>query len=117
MREGVCTRGRWAWNSLPRAVGRPRMPELREHLDSAPRHWVWIWDSPMWILELDSVIPVGPFPLGILYGSKIWPYQALSASQASHNSSLSHCTPCTQHGAFTNFTETPQDIPARWAHK
>ena len=31
----MCTRGRWAWNGLPRAVGTARVPEFRERLGSA----------------------------------------------------------------------------------
>ena len=35
VRDRLCTRGQWAWNGLPRAVGTARVPEFRERLDSA----------------------------------------------------------------------------------
>ena len=41
---------------LPRAVGRPGVPELREHLDSALRHWVWTLGGPAWSQQMDSGI-------------------------------------------------------------
>ena len=40
VRDRGCTTGRWAWNGLPRAVGTARVPEFRERLGSALRHWV-----------------------------------------------------------------------------
>ena len=41
---------------LPRAVGRPGVPELRERLDSALRHWVWTLGGPAWSQQMDSGI-------------------------------------------------------------
>ena len=35
VRDRLCTRGRWARNGLPRAVGTARVPEFRERLGSA----------------------------------------------------------------------------------
>ena len=38
VRDRLCTRGQWAWNRLPRAVG---VLEFKECLDTALRHRVW----------------------------------------------------------------------------
>jgi len=38
------------------------VPELREHLDSALRHWDCIWGVPMLWQGLDSVGPCGSLP-------------------------------------------------------
>ena len=40
VRERVCTRGHWAWNGLPRAVGTRPVLEFKECLESALRHRV-----------------------------------------------------------------------------
>jgi len=41
VRERVCTRGRWAWNGLPRAVGTAlRLAEFKKGLDSIFRRMV-----------------------------------------------------------------------------
>ena len=42
VRNRVCTRGQWAWNRLPRAMGPGILPKLTEfkHLDSALRYKV-----------------------------------------------------------------------------
>ena len=41
------------------------MPEFKECLDSALRCGVWVLGGAVWSLELDSVVLVGPFQLGI----------------------------------------------------
>jgi len=48
LRDRVCTRGRWAWNSLPKAVG--TAPVLEGVLDGALR--VWILSGAVWSLGL-----------------------------------------------------------------
>jgi len=42
IKERFFTKGQWAQNRLPSAVGIVPMPEFREHLDRALRHQVWI---------------------------------------------------------------------------
>lgn len=42
-------------------------------LDNAPRHWVWIWGGPVWSQELDPMVLMHPFQLGMFCGS-IVPY-------------------------------------------
>lgn len=50
-------------NKLPRAVvTAPGLLEFKKLLDNAARHHVCIFGGPVWSQELDSVIPVGPFP-------------------------------------------------------
>ena len=50
--------------AAPQGSGRsPELPELREHLDSTLRHWVWILGSAVW--SQYSMILVCPFQLGI----------------------------------------------------
>ena len=65
VRDRGCTRGRWAWNGLPRAVGTARVPEFRERLGSALRHVAWFWGDPVWSQGLDSMVLVGSFQLRI----------------------------------------------------
>ena len=42
VRDRVCTRGWWIWNGLPRAEGTAQVPEFKQYLDTALRHWIWI---------------------------------------------------------------------------
>lgn len=54
------------WHRLPRAVTMaPSWPEFKKRLDTAFRHIVWFWGSPLQTQELNSMILVGPFQLGI----------------------------------------------------
>ena len=48
-----------------------KLPEFKEHLDSALRHRVCILGGPVWSEELESMIPVGPFQLRIFYDFRI----------------------------------------------
>ena len=48
----------------------PELPECKECLDSAFRHWNWIVVVP-WSQELDLMIFGGLFQLRILYDSMI----------------------------------------------
>lgn len=48
----------------------PRPAEFKKLLDNA--RWVCIFGSPAWSQELDSVIPVGPFPWAILWFCSIY---------------------------------------------
>ena len=50
---------------------RPELLELNKHLDGTFRHTVWILGGPLWSQELDLMILVGPFQLGILCDSMI----------------------------------------------
>ena len=50
---------------------RPRVLEFRECLDAAPRHRVCFLGGPVCSQELDLMIPVGIFHLGIFYASMI----------------------------------------------
>ena len=47
----------------------PELTEFRESLDTALRHRVWILGGLEWSQELDSVILVGPFQLGVFCDS------------------------------------------------
>jgi len=58
------SRGRWAWNGLPRAVGTALSARVQK-VDSTLRHWIWILGAPVWCQGLDSVILIGNFQLGI----------------------------------------------------
>lgn len=41
------------------------LPEFKKHLDSALRCRDWTLSDPVWSQELDSVVFVGPFQLGM----------------------------------------------------
>ena len=45
----------------------PKLPEFKEHLDSALRHRVWVLEGPVGTQELDSMILVGSFQHRILH--------------------------------------------------
>ena len=81
VRKSFCTRGRWAWNRLPRAAGKAlicQSSRSKERLDTALRHRVWILGGAVQSQELDSTILVGPFQLGIFCDSVIlWFYDNL----------------------------------------
>ena len=49
----------------------PSLLEFKGHLDTALRYTVWILGGAVWSRELDSVIIVGPFQLGLFSGSVI----------------------------------------------
>lgn len=63
--ETECTLSKFADNT--KLCGAVKLREFKEGLGSALRHSIWILGDPVWRQELDSVIPVGPFQLGILY--------------------------------------------------
>ena len=64
LRERLCPRGRWARHGLPRAVGTAPTPSDTA-LEQIP-----IGDGgAAWGRGLGSVIPVGPFQLGIVCDS------------------------------------------------
>ena len=69
VRERVCTREPWAWNRQPRAVGMAPSCRVQGVFDTALRYKVWILDGPMWSQEIDWIILVDPFHLGIFYDS------------------------------------------------
>jgi len=48
----------------------PELPEFKEHWDTTLRQRVCVLGSPVQNLELDSMIPVVPFQLGIVCDSK-----------------------------------------------
>jgi len=57
---------KWVVGMEQAAQGRghgPELPELREHLDSTLRHWLWILGSAVW--SQYSMILVCPFQFGI----------------------------------------------------
>ena len=64
VRDRVCTRGQWAWKRMPRAVGMAPSAGVKEHLDAALRHGVWILGGAVQNQELNWEILVGPFQLG-----------------------------------------------------
>ena len=41
------------------------LPEFKGCLVNALRHRVWIWGRAVWRLELDLMILIGPFQLGM----------------------------------------------------
>jgi len=50
-------------------VTAPSLLEFKKHLDSTLRHMIRFLGGPVWSQELDPMILVGPFPLGIFYDS------------------------------------------------
>ena len=46
-----------------------KLLEFMKHLDTALRHGVWTWGSPVWSQMLDSLIFMSPFQLRIFYDS------------------------------------------------
>ena len=71
VRDRVCSRGRWAWNRMPRAVGTAPSAGVREALDITLRHRVWLLGGAVWNPELVSVILVGLFQVGIFCDSVV----------------------------------------------
>lgn len=67
IRKQFFTRRWWAWIRLPSGHG-PELPEIKDHLDNAPRHRVRISGGAMWNQELDLIL-VNPFQLGAFYDS------------------------------------------------
>ena len=49
-----------------------KLPEFKECLDTTLRHRVWFFGGPVWRQELDSMIFVGPFQLGLFYDYEIF---------------------------------------------
>lgn len=47
----------------------PKLPEFKEHLDSALRPRIWMLSGVLWSQELDSVFFVSPFWVRIFYDS------------------------------------------------
>ena len=64
VRDRGCTRGWWAWNGLPRAVGMAPSAGVQGSLGqhSQTRGLILV-DAP-WSQGLDSLVLVGPFQLG-----------------------------------------------------
>lgn len=71
----------------------PRLLELKEHLDSSLRHLVWCLGGAVWSRELDSMILVGPFQLGMYYDSLNWVLrlQVTATSLQSRNVRFAAC--------------------------
>jgi len=57
VRERICTRGWWAWNSLPRAVGTATSAGAQAALGQCSQHGVWILDYLV-CQELDCMVLV-----------------------------------------------------------
>ena len=63
----------WMWRKLSSpeggGTGSPghgtKLPEFRKHLDNT--HMVWFLGGPVWNLELDLMVFMSPFQLGIFY--------------------------------------------------
>jgi len=54
----------------PQSSGQgPKLMEFKKHLNNALRHRVWTLGGPVWSQELDWMILMGPFQLGIFYDS------------------------------------------------
>jgi len=70
VRDRVCTRGQWAWNRRPRAVG--TAPSARVLGASGQRSQTQglIFGATVWSLRLNLIIPPCPFQLSISY--PIW---------------------------------------------
>jgi len=47
----------------------PKLQEFKEHLDNSLRYHVWILCGPVWSQELNSMILVGTFQLGLFCDS------------------------------------------------
>ena len=50
----------------------PKLLEFMEHLDTTLSHTVWILGGAVWSWGLDLMIFVGPFQMGVFYGSMEW---------------------------------------------
>jgi len=79
---------------MPRAVGMAPSAGVKEHLDAALRHGVWILGGAVWNRELDSVILVFPFQLRIIYVSMIkYMKCSLQNDGTTMKSKVSSCRP------------------------
>ena len=58
VRERVCTRGRWVWNSLPRAVGTALSAGAQGAFGQHSQTLGLISGDAVWIQGLDSMSPV-----------------------------------------------------------
>ena len=67
--ERVCTRGRWAWNSLPRAVGTAPSAGAQGAFGQRSHSLGLDLCGPMRSQGLDSMVLVGPFQLRIFCDS------------------------------------------------
>jgi len=67
-RERFCTRGRWAWNSLPRAVALAlRLPGFKKCLGNTFGHMLKFWNGSGWSKGLDLMVFIGPFQFGLFH--------------------------------------------------
>jgi len=80
-RKGSSPEGGQALEQASQCSGHsPKLTEFQKHLDNTLTY-IWFWGGPMWSQELDSMILVGPFQLGIFYDSTF-----------SYRFHLGHCT-------------------------
>jgi len=56
------------WNKLPRVTTRSQLVSLK-CLEHTLRYVVQLLGCPAWGLQLDSIVLMGPFQLGIFYDS------------------------------------------------
>lgn len=70
-----------------------KLLEFKEHLDNALKHKDCFWVCPVWSWELDSIILVGPFQLGIFCDSCIKLQPSLLCSAHKSKKSKQCCPP------------------------
>lgn len=68
VRDRACTRGRWTWNGLPRAVAWPRAAKDQRMFEDCSQPYGL--GGSVWSQELDPMILAGPFQLG--YSMTVW---------------------------------------------
>jgi len=89
VRDRGCTRGRWAWNGLPRAVGTAPSAGVQGESGQRSQTLGLIWGGAVWSQGLDSMLLVGPLQLGIIcdYPTTV-KLQIRDRCSCSHNASL-----------------------------
>ena len=91
VRDRVCTRGRWAWNGLPRAVGTAPSAGVQGASGQCSQTLGLNLGGAVWSQRLDSVNLVGAFQLRMFYDSMIRVlFQVLDPCVVTVKGQLSH---------------------------
>ena len=70
--KGSSPGGGWALEQAPQGSGHgPKLLEFKKRLDNALSHTVWFLGGPVWSQELDSMILMGSFQLGLFSDSMV----------------------------------------------
>lgn len=68
--KGSSPESGWALEQVPQGNSHStELLALKKHLGKALSHIFWLLGDPMWIQELDAIIPVGPFYLWVFCDS------------------------------------------------